>query len=67
MLRRQNLRRSQHSNLVPILNRNHRCLRRYNRFPPATHIALQQPVHRMRLLHVVRNLLHHAPLRRRRL
>ena len=65
MLLRQNFRGRENRHLIAVLQRDHRRFRRHDGFS-AAHIALQQPVHRTRPRHVVRDLLQHALLRIRR-
>ena len=56
MLLRQNFRRSHQRDLVAVFNGDDRGLKRDNRLP-RSHIALQQPPHRRRRLHVGGNFL----------
>ena len=66
MLRGQNLRRRHQRRLEAVLNCHQRRLHRHNRLA-RTHIALQQPSHRLRPPHIGCNLPQHALLRRRRM
>ena len=56
VLRRQDFRGREHRHLVPVFDGDHRRFRRHDGLA-AAHVALQQPVHGPRLLHVVRDLL----------
>ena len=54
MLRRQDLRGRQHRYLIPVLDGDHRRLRRHDGLATA-YVALQQPVHRPRRFHILRD------------
>ena len=58
VLRRQNFRRRQHRHLIAVLDGDDRRLRRHQCLA-AAHVALQQPVHRMRVRHILRDLRQH--------
>ena len=66
MLLRQNLGRRHERDLIAVFDSDDRGLESDNRFARAD-IALQQTPHRVRRLHVGRNLLEYALLRRRRM
>ena len=66
VLRRQDFGGRQHRHLVAVFDGDHRRLRRHDGLA-AAHVALQQPVHRMRRRHVVGDLPQHALLRAGRL
>ena len=55
MLRRQDFSWRKQRHLISVLDRDNRRFRRNQSFP-AAHIALQQPVHRVRRCHVRRDL-----------
>ena len=66
MLRGEDFRRRHDGNLVAVFDGNDGGLRGDDGFAAAD-VALQQPVHGKRLLHVVGDFLRDAPLRARRL
>src|SRR5207248_2871615 len=62
MLSRQNFGWREDGNLIPVFERDDSGLRSDDGLA-TTYVALQEPVHGMWPLHVVRYLLHHSPLR----